>query len=67
MADKTNNRLNILNMSTQSSNTSIYYASDKANALVRKLDLVISLLSKDHFSTFKILDKFWKDKKFQSN
>ncbi|XP_025197550.1 zinc finger BED domain-containing protein 5-like [Melanaphis sacchari] len=35
-------RLNILNLSLQGSNTNMFYASDKVNAFVRKLDLFIS-------------------------
>jgi hypothetical protein len=60
-------RLNILNLSLQRSNTIMFYASDKINAFVRKLDLFISQVSKNDFSAFETLNTFWKNNKIQPN
>lgn len=59
--------LNVLNISLQGSNTNIFYASDKLSALVKKLDLSISQVTKNDLSTFKTLNKFWEDNEIQSN
>jgi len=58
-------RLNILNLSLQGSNTNMFYASDKVNAFVRKLDLFISQVSKNDLSTFETLNTFWKNNEIQ--
>ena len=60
-------RLNILNLSLRGSNTNMFYASDKVNALVRKLDLFISQVSKDNLSAFETLNTFWKNNEIQPN
>ncbi|KAL4126754.1 hypothetical protein QTP88_010963 [Uroleucon formosanum] len=60
-------RLNILNLSLQGSNTNMFYASDKVNAFVRKLDLFISQVSKNDLSAFETLNKFWKNNEIQPN
>jgi len=56
-------RLNVLNVSLQGSNTNISYASDKVNAFVRKLELLISQVSKNDLQAFETLNTFWKDNK----
>ncbi|CAI6372378.1 unnamed protein product [Macrosiphum euphorbiae] len=60
-------RLNILNLSLQGSNTNMFYASDKVNAFVRKLDLFISQVSKNDLSAFETLNTFWKNNEIQPN
>ena len=60
-------RLNILNLSLQGSNTNMFYASDKVNAFVRKLDLFISQVSNYDLSAFKTLNTFWKNNEIQPN
>ncbi|VVC45986.1 HAT, C-terminal dimerisation domain [Cinara cedri] len=60
-------RLNILNLSLQGSNTNMFYTSDKVNAFVRKLDLFISQVSKNDLSAFETLNTFWNDNEVQPN
>ncbi|KAL4083682.1 hypothetical protein QTP88_028998 [Uroleucon formosanum] len=60
-------RLNILNLSLQGSNTNMFYASDKVNAFVKKLDLFISQVSKNDLSAFETLNTFWKNNEIQPN
>ncbi|KAL4082946.1 hypothetical protein QTP88_029444 [Uroleucon formosanum] len=60
-------RLNILNLSLQGSNINMFYASDKVNAFVRKLDLFISQVSKNDLSAFETLNTFWKNNEIQPN
>lgn len=60
-------RLNILSLSLQESNTNMFFASDKVYAFVRKLDLFISPVSKNDLSTFETLNTIWKNNKILPN
>lgn len=60
-------RLNILNLSLQGSNTNMFSLSNKVNAFVRKLDLFISQVSKNDLSAFETLNTFWKNNEIQPN
>jgi hypothetical protein len=60
-------RLNVLNIKLQGSNTKIFYASDKVNAFVKKLDLFVSQVFKNRFLAFDIINKFWVDREIQRN
>lgn len=60
-------RLNILSLSLQESNTNMFFASDKVYAFVKKLDLFISQVSKNDLSTFETLNIIWKNNKIQPN
>lgn len=58
-------RLNILNLSLQGLNTNMFYAIEKVNAFLRKLDLFISQVSKNDLSAFETLNTFWKNNEIQ--